>query len=116
MNESPWLLLDLADEFKWWIASNNHYTPAFEEELEKPIAAYFIIQDSNMMGTTYFRYFYWYDGNSHRHFNVDQKWYFDAAISSMQTGDMVTNMETQQKYIVNNKFNNKFVKILELVK
>jgi hypothetical protein len=51
--------------------------------------------------------YYWFYGNNHCIFNVDVKWYFDKPMSDMKTGDM----QTQQKYIVNDKF----VKILEIL-
>ena len=75
--------------------------------------AYFIIQDCNI-GGSYFRYFYWFDGSNQRRFDVDGKWHFDKPMSDMKTGDTVVETRTQQKYIVNNKFNSPYVKILEI--
>ena len=113
MDEKPWLSLIPFDNSKWWIASNNFYLPDGLTNLNQFPKAYFIIHDGNGYGS-YFRYFYWFDGSNQRRFDVDGKWYFDVQMSDMKTGDTVVETRTQQKYIVNDKFNSPNVKILEI--
>ena len=115
MDEKPWLSLTPDDESKWWIVSNNIYLSENLTNLTQIRRAYFIIQDCNMMGNSYFRYFYWLDGSNQRRFIIDSEWWFDVPISNMKTGDIGIETRTQQKYIVNDKFNNPYVKILEIV-
>lgn len=126
MNEQtikPWLLLDPNDyESRWWIASKNNYLSYnsinennqtnYIVDLNKTISAYFIIQDCNM-GGEYFRYFFWLGNNAQRYFEVNSKWYFDIPMREMKNGDIVLHSQSQEKFIVNDKFNDKFVKILE---
>jgi hypothetical protein len=113
MDEKPWLSLSPNDESKWWIASKNLYLPDSLTNNNQIVKAYFIIQDGNM-GGSYFRYFYWLYGSDQRYFDVNSKWLFDVPISNLKTGDTVVDARTQQKYIVNDKFNNPYVKILEI--
>lgn len=110
MDEKPWLSLDPFDDSKWWIASKNLYFP---DSLNQIVRAYFIIQDCNI-GGSYFRYFYWLYGSNQRYFDVDSKWHFDVPITQLKSGDTVVEMRTQQKYIVNDKHENSYVKILEI--
>ena len=99
---------------KWWIASNNLYLQDNLSKTTQIVRAYYIMEDGNDY-CSYFRYFYWIYGTCQRHFNVDNKWYFDKPMSVMKTGDIVVDMRTQQKYIVNDKFGKDFVKILEII-
>ena len=114
MDENPWLSLIPNDNSKWWIASKNIYLPDSLSNLNQIVRAYFIIQDGNV-GGGYYRYFYWLYGSNQRYFDVDGKWYFDKPLSAMKTGDIVVETRIQQKYVVNDKFDNPYVKILENV-
>ncbi len=113
--EKPWLLLDPDDyNSRWWIMSNN-YTYSNQTSDCKNIVAQIIIQDCNM-GGEYFRYFAWFKDDDKRYISVDSKDYFDKPLKSMRHNDIVTNNFTGVKYIVNDKFKNEFIKILEVVK
>ncbi len=114
MDEKPWLSLTPFDNSKWWIASKNLYLPNSLSKTTQIVRAYYIIQDCNGYNS-YYRYFYWFYENNQRLFDVDGKWYFDKPMSDMKTGDIVIETRTQQKYVVNDKFDNSFVKILEIL-
>lgn len=114
MDEKPWLSLVPNDESKWWIASKNLYLPDSLSKLSQNVRAYYVMGDGNA-GGSYYRYFYWYNGNNQRHFDVDGKWYFDKPMRDCNNGDIVVEIRTQQKYVVNDKFNNPYVKILEIL-
>ena len=114
MDEKPWLSLIPFDNSKWWIASKNLFFPDMLTKLTKNVIAYFIIQDCNSMGRIYYRYFYWFCDNNQRYLDVDSTWYFDAPISQFKSGDIIIETRTQQKYVVNDKFNSPYVKILEI--
>lgn len=112
--EKPWLsLIPYDNGVKWWIASKNIYLPGELTKSNQIVNAYFIKQSGNEYGS-YFRYFYWIQNNNQRYFDVDSKWYFDVPMHNMKNGDIVIDMRNQQKYIVNDKFMNPFVKILEI--
>jgi hypothetical protein len=113
MDEKPWLSLIPFDNTKWWIASKNLYLPDNLSKTTQIVRAYFIIHDGNGY-SSYYRYFYWFYGNNQRHFDVDGKWYFDKPMCDCKNGDIVIETRTQQKYVVNDKFNNPYIKILEI--
>jgi len=115
MDEKPWLTLIPYDNTNWWITSKNLYFPDMLTKLTQNVNAYFIIKDCNSMGTTYYRYFYWLNGSNYRYLNVDNKWCFDEPMCNMKNGSIVVETWTQQKYIVNDKFDNPYVKILEIL-
>lgn len=114
MEKTPWLsLIPYDNNSKWWIASNNTYLPDSLSNSNQIVRAYYVMQDGNLHGS-YYRYFYWLYGSNQRYFDVANKWYFDKPMSSMETGNIVVDTRTQQKYVVNDKFDNKFAKILEI--
>ena len=115
MDEKPWLTLIPYDKTHWWITSKNLFFPDMLTKLTQIVNAYFIIQDCNSMGGTYYRYFYWFCDNNQRYLDVDSKWYFDEPMCNMKNGRIVVETRTQQKYIVNDKFDSPYFKILEIL-
>lgn len=113
--EKPWLLLNPRDwKSKWWIMANNNYYYENDHN-NKNIIAQIIFQDCNMAGE-YFRYFAWFKDDDKRYINVSSNDFFDKPLKAMQHNDIVTNIFNGLKYIVNDKFNSKYVKILEVIK
>lgn len=122
MEEKPWLDLVPYDDTKWWIASQNKYFhPVYasqnfylSDSPAKLFRAYVIMSDGNI-GGSYFRYFYWTFDSNDRYFFTYSKWLFDKPLNSLKTGDIVTQIVTKQKYIVNDKFGVAYYKIFELI-
>jgi hypothetical protein len=109
--DKPWLNLEMDYKNIWWNSSNiENFSKTISYD-EIPIA-YFIIQDANM-GGEYFRYFKWYNDNNNRYMEIANKWIFDISLVNM-THDSTVYDQNRNKYTVIDKFNNKFIKILEL--
>lgn len=124
MENKPWLDLVPHDDTKWWIASKNIvfgedyvrqnvYAPELTTNLPT-FRAYFIMSDGNV-GGSYFRYFFWVSGSDDRYFFTYSKWLFDKPLAELKTGDIVTQINTLQKYVVNDKFSSKYYKIFEIL-
>jgi hypothetical protein len=109
----PWLLLDPNDYTSpYWVKTNNNSYKSINTN--KNIIAYIIIQDCNQ-GGEYFRYFAWFENDNNRYTDIDFEWIFNKPLTDMQHNDVVTNINNKLKYIVNDKFNNKFIKIFEII-
>ena len=122
MEAKPWLDLTPNDDTKWWIASQNR---CFEndyasqnlylsESPAKLFRAYVIMSDGNI-GGSYFRYFFWTFDSNNRYFFTFSKWLFDKPLRELKTGDIVTQLVTKQKYVVNDKFGVPYYKIFESI-
>jgi hypothetical protein len=122
MEEKPWLDLVPYDGTNWWIASHNKYFhPDYasqnlylSDSPAKLFRAYVIMSDGSI-GGSYFRYFYWTFDSNHRYFFTYSKWLFDKPLNSLKNGDIVTQIVTKQKYVVNDKFGVPYYKIFESI-
>lgn len=111
----PWDLLNpwteqFSDDItkKWWIASNNELSQ-IEDMKFNTIKAIFIIQDGNMAGN-YFRYFYWIEDSNKRNCVITSKWIFNESLDKFTNNKIIE--KDSIKFIVNDKFNDKYVKLL----
>ncbi|ARF11335.1 hypothetical protein Klosneuvirus_1_192 [Klosneuvirus KNV1] len=76
------------------------------------IEAIFIIQDCNMAGH-YFRYFYWYECSTKRNCVIASEWLFNETLDNFTNNKIIEKDDI--KFIVNDKFNSKYVKILNKI-
>lgn len=116
-NTKPWDTLDPRDLGgdnceKWWLACNNDVSYTFKDTKFDNIEAMFIIQDCNMAGK-YFRYFYWYNDSEKRNCVITSEWLFNDTLDQFTNNKIIE--KDNIKFIVNNKFNNKYVKILNKI-
>lgn len=96
---------------KWWIASNNELSTVKEIRFDK-IEAMIIIQDGNM-GGNYFRYFYWTICSDKRNCVITSEWIFKEELIILINNQVIE--KDNVKFIVDDKFKSKYVKLLNKI-
>ena len=110
--EKEWLEPKYNEICSWNYATYSKKIYSLKNNNSYMKEAYIIVKDYNL-GGSYYKYFTWLNNNNGRYLKLDSKWIFDVPLYEMKNNMIVKNIETNEEFIVNDKFNNNNVKILE---